>query len=262
MLRLFSTSVGASCPLVLVVLAMGGCATAPATTEPIPGSRPGLTDDAQVVPPRSIQAEAGIDVGRLGGEDFTAGELLLRLGLTPRLEARMEVESEGGLGRGESGLALEDLAVGAKLQLREGGSGFREPTVGLVPSVSFPTGADRLSSGGVEPGALLVAEWEGAALEWTANLGATAARGDEGRHGEWFLGLASGLDVSPEISVEVEAVRTLARGSASREADLRHLALGAAWLLHPDLQADGWLGLQRNSEGRGGFLGLGISVRR
>lgn len=244
-------------------LVAAGCGTLPHDADPIPGSRPGLTDDTELALPRSLQAEAGVDVGRIGGVDFTAAELLLRYGLVPSLEVRLAVESSGGRGSGARGQALEDLEVGFKVRLTEGGEGLPDPALTLVPFVGIPTGADRLTSGSVEPGALLAAEWElGGGLEWTGNVGGTGARGDEGRFLELFVGGAVGRELSDRLGVELEVVRIVGVGGHSPPAGLWHGALGAAWLLDRDAQLDAWAGVQREARERGGFVGVGISVRR
>jgi hypothetical protein len=243
--------------LVAALLA-AGCARPPPAAEAIPGSRPGLTDDPVAVAAGSLQAEAGVDVGRLAGDDYAAGELLLRLGVAGGVEARLGLASHGGRGSGAPAQALEDVGLGFKFRLAREGEGLLAPAMALLPSLTLPTGAERLTAGGVEPGALLVAGWEGAGVQWTANLGGTAARGADGRVAELFLGVAVGRAISERLELEVEGVRTAARGDPG----LRHAAVGFAWLVHPDLQLDGWAGLQREGDARGRFLGIGISARR
>jgi len=244
-------------------LVLAGCATLPSDTGPIPASRPGLTDDAALVPLGSLQAEAGIDVGRMGGEDYAASELLLRFGLFRHVELRLALESEGGLGSGAPGQALEDLEVGLKVRLRNGGAGLWEPALTVIPFATLPTGADRLTTDTVEPGMLLVGAWdEMLGLEWTGNLGGTAARGADGRYLALFAGGAAARDVTDRLELEVELVRIARLGGHARGPGLWHGALGAGWLVHRDIHLDAWVGLQREGNARGGFVGAGISARR
>lgn len=249
-------------PALAAALLVSACAGSVPRDAAIPGSRPGLTDDEAVVPTGSVQAEAGLDAGRFAGEDFLAGELLLRFGALPGLEARLAVESEGGRGGDGPGQAVGDLEVGLKIALHDPDGRGAVPVLSLLPALSLPTGADRLTAGGVEPGAFLVAAWEGPGPEWTANLGAAAARGEGGRFLDLFLGVAAGHAVTGRLDLEAEVVRTLERGGHADGPGLRHAAFGAAWLLQPDLQLDAWAGVQREGDARGRFLGLGVSVRR
>jgi len=244
----------------LAGLVIAGCATSVAA-DPIPGSRPGLTDDPVIVAPGSLQAELGMDVGRRASEEFIGGEALVRYGLSRAVEARLGVESEGGRG-GPPGHALGDPEVGFKIAIIHETVGFPAPAVSLLPTITLPIGADRLSAGSPEPGLLFVAGWDGPGPEWTANLGGTAARSDAGRFLEVFLGLALGHAVSERVDIELEVVRTLERGDHADEPGLRHAALGAAWLVHPDLQLDAWFGVQREGAARGRSFGVGLSVRR
>lgn len=242
---------------------LAACATLPPDADPIPASRPGLTDDAALVPRGSVQAEAGVDVGRLGGADYTATELLLRYGLHPAVEARLAVETVGGRGTGAPGQALDDLEVGLKVRLREGNGGPFGPALTVVPFVSLPTGADRLTAGSAEPGLLLVGEWDELfGLEWTGNVGGTSASGDGGRYLELFLGGGAGRELNDRLALEAELVRVARLGGHSEGPGLWHGALGAGWLVHRDAQLDFWGGLQRSGNARGAFVGAGVSVRR
>jgi hypothetical protein len=253
-------------PVVAGVLALAlsaGCSHLPSDTGPIPASRPGLADDAALVPLGSFQAEAGVDGGRMAGEDFIASELLLRYGLHRSVEARLAVATSGGRGSGAPGQAVEDLEVGAKLRLAAGGGGLLDPALTLIPSVSVPTGADRLSSGSMEPGALLVAQWDfGGPFEWGANLGATAVEGGDGRFPELFLGGVVGRSLSDELAVELELVRIAGVGGRAPGAGLWHGALGAAWLIHKDASLDASVGYLKSGRSDGGFVSVGVSVRR
>jgi hypothetical protein len=242
-------------------LALAGCAMSGAPADPIPASRPGLTDDAVVVAPASLQAELGAEVGRLGEEDFLGGELLLRYGVARAIEVRLGVESHGSRADGTAGHALADPEVGVKIAITEGAEGLASPAVVLIPSITLPVGADRLSSGRAEPGVLVAAGWDGPGPEWTVNLGGSATGSDAGRSLEVFMGVAAAHALSRRVDIEIELVRTLERAGGALETGLRHAAVGAAWLVHPDVQLDAWTGVRRDGTERGSFFGAGLSVR-
>jgi hypothetical protein len=246
----------------LAGLLIAGCAKA-TPGDPVPASRPGLTDDPVVVTPASLQAEAGFEVGRFAGEEVFGGELLVRYGVAPSIEARLGLQSHGDRSDDSRVHALGDPELSFKIALTHEPGTFRSPAISLLPSITLPIGAERYSSGKPEPGVIVLAGWNGAGLEWTGNLGGTAAREDAGRFLEAFVGLAIGRALSERIGLEVEVVRTVETGRHAEGPGLRHAAVGAAWLVHPDLQFDAWAGLRREGKGRRGrFFGLGLSARR
>jgi hypothetical protein len=236
---------------------LSACATLPPGADPIPASRPGLSDDPVLVQRGSLQAEAGLDVGREAGSWFTAGDLLVRYGLFAAAEARLAIGHYAGGPAPLTGVVLDDLELSLKLRLAEGGVGLWEPALALLPNLALPTGASRLTSGAAEPGALVLATWEWPdLLELTANAGGSFAREDEGRSLEPFLAAAVGRNLSRRLGVEFELVRI-----GRSETALRHAAVGVGWLLSPDFQLDTWFGAQREAGELTRFAGLGISAR-
>jgi hypothetical protein len=79
---------------------------------------------------------------------------LLRIGLTRRLEMRLEAdgferESDASGATRELHYGGSDMSVGAKVRLL--GEGPRQPAVSLLVSVSLPVGSSYFSSGGIDP---------------------------------------------------------------------------------------------------------------
>jgi hypothetical protein len=235
-----------------------GCGPLPPAHDPVPGSRPGLGDDPVVIDRASVQAEAGLEAGRTAGAGFTAGELLLRLGILPGAEARLGLAHFAGGPGPATGLAFEDIEVGFKIRLTEGGTGPGAPALALLPRLSLPTGAARLSAGSAEPGALLLAGWDWPGLlELTANAGATLVREDGRAAAESFLSIALGRDLGERAGVELEVVRV-----GGGDAALRHAAVGGTWLVTTDLMLDVWAGVQDHGGVTTRIGGAGLSVRR
>jgi hypothetical protein len=244
----------------LAFLVVAGCASAPPVGS-VPGSRPGLTDDPIVVAPGSVQTEMGLEAGRLAGVEVLGGELLVRFGVSRTIEARFGLETHGRRSGGWAGQAIGDPELSLKIALAPEPGTSTSPAIALLPSITLPVGGDALSSGGSEPGMLVVAGWGGEELEWTWNLGGTAAQAAAGRFFEVFLGFAVAHDLSERIAVEVEFVRTLEYGDHGEGPGLQHAAVGSTWLVHPDLQLDVWTAAQREGEDRGWLVGLGFSTR-
>jgi outer membrane putative beta-barrel porin/alpha-amylase len=142
----------------------------PATTDtsvPIATDRPTLTNSSVVVPPGSVQAENGFLETNSQGQSIADGpETLLRFGVATRTELRFTVPDyyynlNAGRGRGSG---FGDLAIGVKEQLGPTPGGF---DVSATLFLSFPTGANSVSSGGYDPG-LQVAWSRGLSSKWTA----------------------------------------------------------------------------------------------
>jgi hypothetical protein len=111
--------------------------------------RPAVTNSSVVVPSGSLQVENGfLETGAQGQSVVDAPESLVRFGLARTTELRFTVPdyfhnltSNGGSGFG-------DFAIGVKQQLGPM-HGF---DVSVIAFLSFPTGANSVSSGGYDPG--------------------------------------------------------------------------------------------------------------
>jgi hypothetical protein len=133
---------------------------------PISTDRPAVTDSSVVVPAGSLQAENGFLETRYQGQSVLDGpETLVRFGVAKRTELRLTLPDYfRNLNTGSSGSGFGDLAIGLKQQLGPTPGGF---DVSAVLFLSFPTGADGISSGGYDPG--LQVPWSRAlSANWTA----------------------------------------------------------------------------------------------
>ena len=112
--------------------------------------RPGFADGTSVVPAFRLQTEAGV-TGQFadGANAFSAPELLLRLGLTEWLEARLSAPTFNRVApeHGKAVSGLGDFGLGVKVA-----HAFSDAlTSSIVAGVSLPTGADAFTSDGVDP---------------------------------------------------------------------------------------------------------------
>jgi hypothetical protein len=118
---------------------------------PITTDRPQITSSSVVVPCGSLQFENGFqETGNRGQQTFDFPETSVRLGIARKTELRIGVPDYfyNGDAAATFGSGLGDLSLGFKQQLGPTRGGF---DVSLIPSVSFPTGADLLSSHGYDP---------------------------------------------------------------------------------------------------------------
>jgi len=129
--------------------------------------RPAVTNSSVVVPAGSLQAENGFLVSSSQGQNVLDGpESLIRFGIAKRTELRFTVPDYfHNLNTGNGpGSGFGDFAVGVKQQLGPTPGGF---DVSVILFLSFPTGANTVSSGGYDPG--LQVPWARAlSAKWTA----------------------------------------------------------------------------------------------
>jgi len=129
----------------------GAASTQPAITT----DRPAITDSSIVVPIGELLFENGFtETGNQGQRSFDFPETLVRFGLNSKTELRLMVPDYfqnfnmgSGLGSGWG-----DLSLGVKQQLVATEGGF---DASLVAALSFPTGANAISSHGYDPQLLL-----------------------------------------------------------------------------------------------------------
>jgi hypothetical protein len=126
-----------------------------AAAVPIATDRPSVTDSNIVVPAGTLQVESGFLGNSTGAlRTLDAPATLIRFGLLSRTELRLDVpdhywnQSIGPNPGVAPGSGIGDLAVGVKQQLPPGPGGL---DASVVASVSFPTGAQAVSSHGYDP---------------------------------------------------------------------------------------------------------------
>ncbi len=129
--------------------------------------RPAVTNSGVVVPAGSLQAENGfLETSSQGQSVLDGPESLVRFGVAKRTELRFTVPDYfHNLTAGDgSGTGFGDFALGVKEQLGPTPGKFE---VSVILFLSFPTGANTVSSGGYDPG--LQVPWSRAlSANWTA----------------------------------------------------------------------------------------------
>ncbi len=231
----------------------------PLAAQELVTDRPDFTESAESVPRGRFQLEGGAthEEGE-EGETWSFGEALLRVGLSERLELRLEpgswVESEG-----ENGTAsgLEDAALGLKLEgpHRPGSS----TQVALILATSLPTGEEELGSDDPHPEAVLAASWD---LTPRLGLGANLGGGEEEDEGRELLAgrasLALGIDLGGGWGAFVEGFGLYPEGGGSEH----FFDAGLTRLVGEDLQVDVRAGHEVGDGGEGAwFAGAGLARR-
>lgn len=260
-----ATPVTSSWLVAAALLAATATAAAQPATPAIVTDRPSFTNSPKVVGARMVQIEAGIATARDGTDAGTATRTsapntLVRLGMSARVEFRLEMEgwiraSSGRPGR-DAESSASDLALAAEYQFaRAEGLGV---DLAVIAGATLPTGG-AASSGNADPFARLV--WNrpigAASLGGTLNWSAPSANSERVRALDGSVVLGTPLwgawsafweGVVRHQDVETDAATWLANAGVLR-------AFG------PNLQLDAWLGRGLNDAAPDWRFGVGVGYR-
>jgi hypothetical protein len=231
---------------------------APPAEEPeLETDRPDFTESAVVVPRGSLQVESGFSwLARRGVRLADGPELLLRWGVAPRTELRVEPPSYFRLSGAEHFSGFGDTVLALKQQLGPTRSGF---DVALIPGVSLPTGAHSITSGAPDPEI---------SMAWSRDLGRRWSMGglfgffwptqEDGRNFTAVATLVLGCELGGPWSAFLEYA-----GEMPRRGGSSHLAHhGYTYALTPTSQLDLHFGFGfAGSDAPAYFVGAGYSIR-
>jgi hypothetical protein len=238
-------------------VALALCAPAAVSAQELITDRPDFTESAVTVPAGLRQLEGGYTFARSGQVDtHTLGELLLRIGLSRRLEFRGELNSHVWQQTPEAtGSEFADPGIGMKLAIAnpEYGSSLLGATAGLIVGTSIPVERSR----SLQPEAKLLLAWElTERASFSSNLNAARLRDERGGYWETSASASVSLALAERVGVYLEAYGFAAAG---RE-DPAYLNGGVTLLLTPELQLDLRAGA-RIDRGNERFFGAGLAHR-
>jgi hypothetical protein len=187
-------------------LLLGPAAGAAQEPEPLVTDRPDFTESAAVPGRGRVQVEGGWTVEESGGaRAHSLGEILVRIGLGDRLEARIEPGSWATADDGDADVSgLDDAGLGVKVLLLEEIPPIR-PAVAVLLSSSVPTGDDEIGSPEWQPEARLALGWMLSDL-WSlgANAGWGRPDGEEGRFDQALGSVALGRALGERLGMFLE----------------------------------------------------------
>lgn len=225
---------------------------APLAAQDLVTDRPDQTESALTVPRGLFQFEAGVIAE--AGDQRTIGAALLRIGLHPRIEARIGFDGWRDVGPADG---AGDVTLGAKLALTAPDAPW---TLALIGTGSLGTGAAGLAADGIDPevrvalarplGERLSLGLNGGVF-WTA-LGATT-RADA------LYTAVVGASAAPGVGLFVESYGTLPVSDGGAATHL--VDAGVTVLLTPTVQLDGSAGLGLSDTAPDWFVGFGVSLR-
>ena len=225
----------------------GGSSAAAIATD-----RPAVTDSSAVVPDRVLQAENGLlETTNQTRRGFDFPETLIRFGIGPSTELRFTAPDyyHGYLNE------FADTIIGIKQQIPHVPGGFE---VAAVVSLSFPTGAHAISSGGYDPSFQL--PWSRKlSSNWTAagmlSIYVPTQNGSHTVLGESTFLLDRQLTNPWDAFVEYA-------GDFPQAGGPRHLLhFGTAYKITPRQQLDLHVGVGLSAAAVDHFIGIGYSLR-
>jgi hypothetical protein len=237
---------------------------AAASEQELSPDRPDFTESSDVVSRATVQFESGVtyegDVeGGVRSRSLTVPGGLLRLGLGHRSELRLSgdgLSSETVQNTRTSGYS--DIEIGAKLRL------FDQRQIGVdlavLPLVSLPTGADGITSGGVDP--TLKVAWARSlpgGIGVSGNVNAASVSDEAGRFHREAVSVSVGRDLVAGFGGFAE-VFALSRVERDSDAGVS-VDAGVAHPIGDNLQVDVAAGRGVTAAAPDWFMGLGITVR-
>jgi hypothetical protein len=222
-------------------------------TSPIATDRPAITNSSVVIPGGSVQVENGFQATTASGERTLDGpESLVVYGLTYATELRFTVPDYV---HAASGSGFGDLALGVKQQIGHTASGL---DVSLIVFLSFPTGANAVSSHRYDPGLQLPwsqkisGNWTAAgmlSMYWLTQNGTRNLTGES-----TFL-------FDRQLAGPWDAFVEYAGDFPERGGPTHLLHAGTAYKLGPNQQLDLHAGAGLSRAAVDHFIGVGYSFR-
>jgi hypothetical protein len=231
-------------------------------SQPIVTDRPSFSVGPGTIPRGRIQFETGytfsFEDAHPNVKTHTFPETLVRLGLTDRLELRVEWPTLTFIEKGTDVHGLNDLALGFKIQVFQQ-QGFR-PRLSFTGRLSIPTGHEDLSSDRLDPELRTILTY--ALNEWLGVFGNVVIAVPTSQE-KRFVQVSSSLGLSGTIRERVSGYIEyfgyypveVAGGSG------HFLQTGILYLLAYHIQLDARMGAGLNRGTDDLFSGAGISWR-
>lgn len=233
-------------------------------SEPLVTDRPDFTESASVPGGGRVQVEGGWTVEEAGDVgEHSLGEILVRIGIGERFEARIEpatwISVDGGDG-GDDVAGLDDAGIGFKVLFLEA-SPPGVPATALLLGTTIPTGDDEIGVESWQPEARLALGWD---LSEVWSLGANAGWGRPEEGGESFDQALGSVAVGRAFGERLGAFAELygfAPASAEGDDDAAYFDGGLTFGFGLDAQLDVRAGVGLTDASADWLFGLGFARR-
>jgi hypothetical protein len=245
--------------IAVILLAVISPATAQIITD-----RPDFADATVPVPVGVLQVESGYLFAKTpGAEQHTAGQFLVKTGLSEGMEIRFGLDSyervSNPLGDTD-GLSDGSLGVKFRLLRAKEDAGPGAFNLSTIVFAGIPTGGDNFRAAHLSPGVMLTSDLAlPSSWTWAPFVQYTFTEDGAGQYNELSAGFSFVHPLGGKVSWFTEYYATLAEDTF-RE-DKHFLGTGFAWLLSDAVQLDCYGGSALNGETPDYYIGAGLSFR-
>jgi hypothetical protein len=262
--RAVARSVVHGCSVTSAVIALGACASARPSQEPLVSDRPDFTEAVETLAPGRVQLEGGHTFSRAAAEKTnTSGEVLLRIGVASRAELRLEAGSYSTLTSPLTDVrGREDGAVGMKVRLHDAPDSGRSivPALSLLVATSVPTGSSVFRQRAMQPEAKLASAWTlSDRVSFAANVNVARPVDGSDRFTEWAASGSLGVSLTERYGLYAEVFGFAPQLSGAPRTAYANSGLTAG--VTPSFQLDIRAGVGLNGTGPDYFVGAGFAKR-
>lgn len=252
----------------ICVFLLGLVCTLPVAAQelaPMSTDRPDFTEGTSTLSPGQVQIEGGTTWEESGEEDIlTVGELLVRIGVGEKLEARIGVGSWARLDLPGAdrvdGYEDPELSLKIRLTPTAGDRPPGYPAVALLLATTAPVGSEELTADTWQPTALLAFDWVVTdRFSIGSNVGYSYAGDEDDQFHQGFASVVAGLAATDRLGVFLEGY-----GFTEEEPDgdsTQYVDTGVTFAVTDDLQLDARIGFGLNDPSPERLVGIGASIR-
>ena len=244
-----------------------GASVAVAEDDRIPTDRPSVSASTVTVPPGALQIESGVQYTRSRvshgqNEQQFLVDVLLRTGITSRIEARLDMNPVVWLKDTDTNTGFGDLTLSVKYRFFDSPECSWWPSLGVLPFVKLPTARSPIGSERVDFGCTALATFD---LPWQlsldANVGLTGLGQSQGA--AFLLQETVSASLTRQISDRWAMYGELFYASPSERGsrDVVGFDTGVQFLVLPRVALDLAAGVARGTPGPDYVIRAGVSVR-
>jgi len=233
----------------------------------IPTDRPSLSTSTITVPPGKLQIESGVEYSRSRmshgeTEQQLLLDILLRIGITSRVEARLDINPLVWLKDADTDVGFGDVTLAIKYRFFDAPEGSWWPSLGVLPFVKLPTARSPIGSERVDVACTALASFD---LPWALSLDVNVGLAGIGQsEGAYFLLQETvSAALSRQITYRFAAYGELFYASPSERhtRDVVGFDAGVQYLILPRVVIDMAFQVARGTPGPDFAIRAGLSMR-
>jgi hypothetical protein len=233
----------------------------------LPTDRPSVSTSTITVPPAALQIESGVEYSRSRvshgqTEQQLLTDILLRTGITSRIEARLDINPIVWLKDEDTNVGFGDVTLAIKYRFFDSPEGSWWPSLGVLPFVKVPSARSPIGSERVDFGCTALATFD---LPWQLSLDVNVGLAGIGQsEGAYFLlQETASAALSRQITHRWSMYGELFYSSPSERhtRDVVGFDTGIQFLILPRVALDMAAGVARGTPGPDFTIRAGLSVR-